>query len=454
MSLPTAFAPFAEGAPCAVITRLSFEVLLDDEALRTLFAEKANAQYEREITLGNLVNVMLDVASGSRRSVRAAFLPRKEEIAASIAAFYAKLNRTETGVSEGIVAHTAKIAGKVIRAMKGEASEPVPGYSTLILDGNVLTGTEHRLQEMRRTRAAALPGKLLAVFECATEMIVDVLLHEDAHDNELKILPRLVIPKGVHFLADRNFCTRWFLLKIAATPAFFTIRHHRGMLPLTVKGRDCRRGRCATGQVFEQTIVVRGDEGSQHRWRKVRIVLDKPTRDGDTEIVLISNLPSTVSARTIAMAYLDRWRIEGHFQRLTQWLHCEVPTLSYPRAALFAFAMSAVAGQALALLIAAIRAAHGKDVASNLSYMTLVDEIAGTYRGMMLALPPQRWRFVETLTLKQTACLLRDIARNADPARLRKTTRGPKKPRSSPNCKNIRHLSTHRILQESRNEPC
>jgi hypothetical protein len=450
MSLPAAFKPFAEGAPCAVIARLCFELLVEDRALRRLFHETAEDQYERSITITDLVYVMLDVVCSTRPTVRSAFLRREDEIAASIKAFYGKLNRTETRVSEAIVRHTARIAGQIIRAMKGTASEPVPGYATLILDGNMLTGTEHRIAEMRHTRAAALPGKLLAVFECATEMITDVLLHEDAHDNELTILPRFAIPEGVHILADRNFCVRWFLQNITAARAFFTIRRHKGMFPLTVSGQERRRGGCATGRVFEQTIVVTDDDGTEHRWRKVRIELDKPTRDGDTEITLISNLPADVSARVIAQAYLDRWRIEGHFQRLTQWLNCEVPTLGYPRAALFAFAMSVVAGQALALLIAALRAAKGNDLASNVSYMMLVDEIAATYRGMMLALPSHRWRFVETMTVPQAAALLRDIARHADPRRLRKTTRGPKQPRRSPNCKRVRHLSTHRVLERSR----
>lgn len=130
MSLPEAFRPFVEGAPCAVIARLAGEYLVDDETPRLLFSEHATGQYEREVTLTNLVDVMLDVACGTRRSPRAAFLARTDQIAASLSAFYGKLNRTELGISEAVVAHTAQRAGQLIRAMKGLAVEPVSGFTS------------------------------------------------------------------------------------------------------------------------------------------------------------------------------------------------------------------------------------------------------------------------------------------------------------------------------------
>ncbi len=204
----------------------------------------------------------------------------------------------------------------------------------------------------------------------------------------------------------------------------------------------------------EQAIRIEDENGQEFFWRKITLTLDVPTRDGETEIVLITNLPPKVHATTIAVAYRQRWTIEQHFQRLTDWLHCEVATLGYPRAALFAFSMSLVAANALAVLIAALRAVHGLEAADNLSYMALVDEVGATYRGMMLALPPRRWSFVHRCTTDQTARLLREIARHANLKILTKTRRGPKKPRRTPNCKNIKHLSTHRVLTEARERTC
>ena len=456
MSLPAKFTPFVQGAPCAVMTRIAAEWMLDQTTVSDLFKEHAVGQYEREITLTNLVDVMLDVATGVRRSPRAAYLARADEIAASLTAFYGKLNRTEPLIGQALVASTARRAGELIRATGGFAVEPIPGLQSLILDGNMLAGTDHRLKPLRGTRAAALPGKALAVYECATGLVVQTILGEDAHSQERALLPDLAIEPGRHLIADRNFCVRHFLCRIAQAEAYFTVRHHRSTLPvesLQVVGSPRPCGRCPSGSVHSQTIRVEHDEKT-FRWRMITLELDVPTRDGDTQIVLITNLPSRISAAVIAMAYRERWTIEGYFQRLTEWLHCEVSTLSQPRAALFAFAMSLVAGNLLAVVIATIRAAHGDAAADQLSYGALADEVAGMWRGMLLALPPSEWVWISDRTSRQTAVLLLQVARQVSVARLRKTIRGPKKQRRTPNCTTIRHVSTYRILKQQRENTC
>jgi hypothetical protein len=294
------------------------------------------------------------------------------------------------------------------------------------------------------------------MYEYATGVVTEAVLWEDAHSQERAILPKVKIAMGMHVIADRNFCVLQFFRRIHQARAFFTIRHHRSTFPLKSaslgKVRQC--GRCETGVVSEQTITIKDENGQVFSWRKITLKLDKPTRDGETTIVLISNLPRRVKAATIATAYRERWTIEQHFQRLTDWLHCEVSTLGYPRAALFAFAMSLVAANAFAILIAAFRAVHGREAADNLSYATLVDEVAGTYRGMMLALPATHWGFIHRSTNAQTARLLRSIVRHANLKVLTKTRRGPKKPRHTPNCKNIKHLSTHRLLNQTHGKAC
>jgi IS4 transposase len=450
MVLPIQFDPFVRGAPCAVIARLAAEWMMDAETLGQLFEEHAETQYQREITLTNLVNVMLEVACGTRRSTRASFQARKEEIAASLSAFYGKLNRTDPSIGQALVEHSAQHAGRLIRQMKGECAEPIKGVRTLILDGNMLAGTDHRLTPLRGTRAAALPGKSLAVYESASGLVTKTILWEDAHSQERALLPDLTIEAGTHLIMDRNFCVTWFLCHVAQSKAYFTVRHHRGSLPLESlefvgKRRSC--GQCESGWVYEQKVRI-VHEDQEFLFRMITLKLDKPTRDGDTEILLLSNLPARVRATVVAMAYRERWTIEGHFQRLTDWLNCEVPTLAHPRAALFAFAMSLVAGNLLAVVIAAIRAEHGDDAADNLSYCELADEVAGAYRGMMLALPPNCWQFIQEKTPAQAARVLRHVASHVDVDRMRKAVRGPKKPRRTPNCKKIRHVSTYRELQK------
>jgi hypothetical protein len=209
-----------------------------------------------------------------------------------------------------------------------------------------------------------------------------------------------------------------------------------------------RVGRCDTGTVFERSWEV-VEDGRTRVWRAIRVQLDEPTRDGDQQITLITNLPAGYDALAIAAAYRERWTIEGHFQRLTEHLHCEIPSLAQPRAALFAFAVSLAAGNMLAVVIAALGAAHGKDLMENVSYYYLVDEIASSHKGMMMALPARRWTFARGLTPTEFARLLRQIAGHAKLSLLRKSRRGPKKKRRTPNCTNVRHLSTKRVLDST-----
>lgn len=446
MALPRAFEAFVQGSPCTVITRMIAERIVDDRMLSTLFREHAVTQYDRDITITHLVQVMLDVACGLVPSVRAGFLRREEEMTASLTAFYGKLDRTDPELGMALVAHVAQQLEPIVRRLE-LCDEPLPGIGSYILDGNMLAGTDHRLKPLRKTRAAALPGKSLVLFQCASGLVTQAVLCEDAYSQERALLPSLDVPPGVHLIADRNFCVYWFLQHIQQAGSYFTVRHHK-MFALPEGLPERRIGRCDTGTVFERSWDVI-EEGHTRTWRAIRVELDEPTRDGDQEITLITNLPTSYDARAIAAAYRRRWTIEGHFQRLTEHLHCEIPSLGQPRAALFAFAVSLAAGNMLAVVIAALGAAHGKDLMENVSYYYLVDDISGSHKGMMMALPARRWAFARSLTPAQFARLLRQIASHARLSLLRKTRRGPKKKRRTPNCTNVRHLSTKRLLDSS-----
>ena len=71
--------------------------------------------------------------------------------------------------------------------------------------------------------------------------------------------------------------------------------------------------------------------------------LDKPTRDGESELALLTNLPKeAANARQVGLIYRKRWTIETAFQLLTEALCCEINTLCYPKAALFGFCVALV----------------------------------------------------------------------------------------------------------------
>ena len=58
------------------------------------------------------------------------------------------------------------------------------GYRVKVLDGNGLEATDYRLKALRGTRAGALPGKSLVVFDPAFGIALEVFPCEDGHAQE------------------------------------------------------------------------------------------------------------------------------------------------------------------------------------------------------------------------------------------------------------------------------
>jgi IS4 transposase len=452
-ALPAILDPFARGAAPAVMTRIALDWIIDEPVLNRIFDEAATEQYTREWALEHFVAVMTDVACGFRPSPRAAFLRRQLQQIASISGFYRKLNRMEPGLAAAVVRHAARRARELIVA-GALRPEPIEGYACRILDGNALAGTEHRIAPLRDRGAAGLPGKVLALYEPASGLILEIVPEEDGHAQERVSLDRVELGPGQLLIMDRNFCVRSFLLRIQRAGAFFLVRRHAQNLPYRETGPAEVVGRSATGTVLEQAIEVEDPDspGAVHRLRRIVVQLDRPTRDGETEVVLVTNLPGEVSAFACCAAYLERWQVERHFQAMTDLLHCEVPELGYPRAALFAFCMSAVAGQALAVLKGSLRAAHGQELADEVSSYALMGEAVEIYPGMMMAAPAEHWEWLRRSTAEAVASVLNELAAAVPVDRMLRVRRGPKKPRTDAKRSGAvdRHVSTKRLLDQAK----
>jgi hypothetical protein len=452
LMIPAAFEPFLEEAPLCVMTRVALETLFDPARLDALFRDTAQRQYERELLFSQVVELMTAVVLCVHPSVLAAYKKRRHLLSVSDQALYDKLRCMELGVSEALVADSAAQVAPVLQALGGGLPSWLPGYRTQVLDGNHLPKTERRLKELRHTWAAALPGKVLAVYDQELDLITRVFLTPDGQAQERSLLDDVLpcVRARDLWVADRDFCTLKFLFGIAAVPAAFVIRQH-GQLEGRRLGQRRWRGRTATGKVYEQALRLE-HEGRALTVRRITVVLDQPTEGGDTEIHILTNLSAAAAgAAQVAELYRKRWTIAGRFYEVTQTLNCEPNTLGYPQAALFAFCLALVASHAVALLKAALRAAHEDQAVAQMSsyYMSL--EIQETYRGMLIALPPIAWEPFRALPAADLAAVLRAVARRVQPAQYAKAKRGPKKP-PPPKGKyqNGGHVSTHKLLQDRR----
>ena len=197
----------------------------------------------------------------------------------------------------------------------------------------------------------------------------------------------------------------------------------------------------------EQRLWLNDGEGGELEVRRVTLVPDEPTSDGDTEIHLITNLPSRVSGKRVAQVYRKRWTIEQLFLNLTTVLKCELNTLPYPKAALFGFCVALAAANLLGTAKGSLRAAHGAEAAEQVSDYHLATQVAGTYQGMLIALPAEQWSYLGGLPGEGFARWLLGLARRVNLRRFRKEPRGPKKPRPRrTRFAGKKHIATSRLL--------
>ena len=445
------FESFIQQRPVAVMARCVLERLLNAERIDQLFQQTAEVQYTRDLLFSSVVDLMGQVVLGVQPSVHAAYQAQAEELGVSDQAVYDKLNRIEPRISAELVRDSARQAAEVIDALDARLPPFLKGYRTKILDGNHFSATEHRIQELRTTWAAPLPGKALVVLDQETMLADHVIPCEDGHAQERSLLSQVLpcVGEGELWIADRNLSTVGFMAGIILRKSKFVFRQH-GQLKGELIGSLKAKGKISTGKVYEQKMRIVDGDGTVHTLRRIKVELKEPTRDGDTELYILTNLSvQDAGAKTVAQLYARRWTIETMFQELTETLTCEVRTLGYPKAALFAFCLALLAYHAVSLLKAAMRAVHGREtVERKISAYYLSLEISQTYDGMMVAVPAPQWAVFRTLTPAEFAGFLKQWASNMTLRRYRKHPRGPKKPPPDKSAyENGGHVSTARILK-------
>ncbi len=453
MVLGECFEKFLERSPVSVMVRGTLERVFDPEKLERVFSDNAVLQYTRELTFAQCVGLMSDVVFRITPSVGAWYKAHHEEMPVTRQAVYDKLKHLELPTAAGLVAYAGREVGACLQQMPAPPPPLLPGYRVRVLDGNHLAGTEHRVAALRRYRAAALPGHALVCYDPQWDVVTDVIPCEDAYAQERTLLPEVMplVAARDCIVADRNFCTLGFLFGLARRGAFFVIRQHSSNVVGQVQGPRCRVGQDARGQaLYEQALcLTETDTGATLVVRRITVQLLTPTRQGETELHILTNLPpEDAPAAQISAVYADRWTIETAFQHLTVDLACEVDTLGYPKAALFGFCVALVAYNVVALVKGAVRAAHGGEyVEEQLSMYYLTLEVAQVATGMEIALGAEPWEIFRQMGVAEFTTTLVAIAQRLDTKKYTKHKRGPKKPPPKKlSGKQQTHVSTARIL--------
>lgn len=441
---------FADKSPVTVMVQGILERFFNAEALDDWFETVREKQYTRKILFSSLVSMMLAVVCRVRPSVHAAYV--NSDIEASRVAVYEKLKQTELQTSQGLVRYISEEAAAIIHELGGSHAPQLAGYRVKIVDGNCIEGSDHRLAVLQETAAGALPGKALVVFDPSLDLVIDVFPCEDGHAQERALLSQVLETVEAYdlWVGDRNLCVVSFLVGIAERAGFFVIRQHQ-QTPYTPLSELIQVGVTESGILYEQAVSITDGETTLSL-RRVVLKLNKPTRTGEQELGLFTNLPPAgAEADIVADIYRTRWRIETGFQKLEAYLHSEINTLGYPKAALFGFCLALVAFNLYAVVMAAIRAAHpDRPIDDLVSDYYIAHEISATYNGMMIAVPEADWLIFAQADTPLFTQMLLYLAQQIDLRKFKKHKRGPKK-KPKPKTKYLGkpHVSTAKLLAQN-----
>ena len=182
MLLGERFEAFVEDSPASVMIRGTLERVLDPERLERVFEDHAVRQYTRDLTFAQCGEIMSDVVFRVSPSVGAWYKAHPDEVSVTRQAVYDKLKHIELPISAALVHHSEAELRPALKAMSIRPQPLLPGFRVRVLDGNHLAGTDHRILELRRHRAAALPGQALVFYDPQWDLISDVIPCEDGCD--------------------------------------------------------------------------------------------------------------------------------------------------------------------------------------------------------------------------------------------------------------------------------
>ena len=459
---------FAKAAPVAVMVRGALDQILSDEKLDAVFENHASRQYVRKLAFSACFWLMVEVVTKAKPSIHAGYEDAKEDFDVTVQSVYNKLNRLELRVLENLVSKTAGDMIACAKAMKLQLPKLVPGYVCRLLDGNILAGTEHRIKELRRTNAAALPGRSVCFYNYQYRMIDDVVLDKNGHAQDKSQIDSLLerVNPGDCIIADAGFCTQKMMFGISQQQACFILRKPSNTA-VELVGKRKRIGKSETGILFEQDGILHCKNKSSIHLRVITLERFEPTESGKMEIVFLTNLPKKVSGICVAQAYRRRWRIENTFQDLAQVVESEVSTLGYPSAALFGFVVGCAIQNVIALTEHALHKASQKQPVrksnstsstnassayeeKRLSRYRIALEIKTVTPGMEIAITSANWtQEIGTMTPQELSQWMLSIAKHAKLADYETYRWSPKREqpkRASGNRGN--HLATAEIIDK------
>jgi hypothetical protein len=204
---------------------------LSDTFLNDFFERNAARQYSKKLLFSNIFALMNLVVTRVKSSVGEALRSKLVPVNVSDQAFYAKLNSIEPELCEALVRETCNRLSSVSSTLGNEKPAPLPGYRTIIIDGNAIGASEHRIDELQEIPSAPMPGKSIVFLDPQHDRATEMISCEDGWAQERSMSDKIIkkICVGDLAIADRNFCTKKLLFGIHDQGGLFIIREHKSL---------------------------------------------------------------------------------------------------------------------------------------------------------------------------------------------------------------------------------
>jgi hypothetical protein len=350
--------------------------------LLSVFARHRGLGYEKEISLGVLVQLIADALLEHQGSGKKSFARGREQglLTASVQAVYQKLSRVPLGLSEAwLVESAARLRLVYPEAARLPVSPALRGFEVIIVDGKAIKRVAKRLKPLRGRKGGVLGGKALVALELRSGVVVAMATHADGETNEAKLVPALLPQVRAQvagrrlWVADRQFCDLTQPAAFAQDGDQYLVRYH----PKTPFCPDpthlAQRGVDGHGRVWEQDWGWLGCERAKARRYVRRLTLSRP---GEETIILLTDLldAAHVPATDLFDLYLARWSIERVFQQITEVFHLQTLIGTTPQGTVFQFAFCVLLYNMVEVVRAYVATAQARPVPT-ISTELLFDDV-------------------------------------------------------------------------------
>ena len=363
--------------------------------LLSVFTRHCGAGYEKEISFGVLVQLIVDALVEHRGSGRKSFERGREQglLTASPQAVYQKLGRVPLGLSEAWLAESTARVRPVYPAAAGLALAPaLQELEVIVVDGKAIKRVAKRLKPLQGRKGGVLGGKALVALELRSGLAVAMATHPDGETNDAKLVPALLPQVRAHgasarlWVADRQFGDLTQTAAFAMGGDHFLVRYHPKTHFCPDSTHPAQAGQDAHGRQWVQDWGWLGCEQAKQRRFVRRMTLQRP---GEETIILLTDLLDAPQypANDLLDLYRARWGIERVFQQITEVFHLQTLIGTTPQGTVFQCAFCLLLYNLVQVVRAYVATAQARPV-ETISTELLFDDVHRQLVALTELVPP------------------------------------------------------------------